>query len=125
MVDFKEQVKEVLKGQNVTNMDASYTLIQDLLRGNTLTAFNNKQATFKSQYLENLQHCLNAVMVQVFPNKAYKLQKRYLQHTMHKHRHISVLKCIARVIKLNNYLTDFSMPAGIEAKKLEDEEILE
>eukprot|EP00957_Ditylum_brightwellii_P011220 849320-Ditylum_brightwellii.AAC.1 len=32
---------------------------------------------------------------------------------------------IARVIKLNNYLTEFPTPAGIEAKKLEDEKILE
>eukprot|EP00957_Ditylum_brightwellii_P000873 69101-Ditylum_brightwellii.AAC.1 len=44
----------------------------------TLTALNNKQATFEEQTLENLEHCLNAVAVQVFPNKAYKLQKWYI-----------------------------------------------
>eukprot|EP00957_Ditylum_brightwellii_P053387 4046333-Ditylum_brightwellii.AAC.1 len=60
---------------------------------------------FESQSPENLKYCLNAMMVPVFPNKAYKLQKR--------------------VIKLNNYLTEFPMSAGIAAKKLEDEEILE
>eukprot|EP00957_Ditylum_brightwellii_P090996 6928726-Ditylum_brightwellii.AAC.1 len=43
--------------------------------GNPLTVFNNKQATFEEQNLENLKHCLNAMTVQVFPNKAYKLQK--------------------------------------------------
>jgi hypothetical protein len=75
---FKMQMKQVLKGQNVTDVDALYTLIQDLLRGEALTMFNNKQATFNKQCLENLEHCLNAMMVHVFPNKAYKLQKRYL-----------------------------------------------
>eukprot|EP00957_Ditylum_brightwellii_P115884 8839556-Ditylum_brightwellii.AAC.1 len=30
-------------------MDALYTLIQDLLRGNAPTAFNNKQTTFDKQ----------------------------------------------------------------------------
>eukprot|EP00957_Ditylum_brightwellii_P114728 8748316-Ditylum_brightwellii.AAC.1 len=69
------KVKQVPKGQNVTYVDASYTLVWDLLRGNTLTAFNNKQATFDKQSLEYLEHCLNAVTVHVFPNKAYKLQK--------------------------------------------------
>eukprot|EP00957_Ditylum_brightwellii_P138010 10521945-Ditylum_brightwellii.AAC.1 len=69
------EVKQVLKGHNMNDMDAAYTFIQDLLRGGVLTAFNNKQATFKEQTLENLEHCLNAVTVQVFPNKAYKLQK--------------------------------------------------
>eukprot|EP00957_Ditylum_brightwellii_P168701 12840690-Ditylum_brightwellii.AAC.1 len=36
------EVKQVLRGQNVGNMDAMYTLVQDLLRGNALTAFNNE-----------------------------------------------------------------------------------
>eukprot|EP00957_Ditylum_brightwellii_P024400 1842166-Ditylum_brightwellii.AAC.1 len=44
---------------------------------------------------------------------------------MHKPRHISVHKWIARVIKLNNYLTEFPTLTGIEANKLEDEEILD
>eukprot|EP00957_Ditylum_brightwellii_P060863 4620237-Ditylum_brightwellii.AAC.1 len=68
-------VKQVLRGQNVGNMDTTYTLVQDLLRVNALTTFNNKQAIFKEQMADNLQYCLNAVTVQVFPNKAYKLQK--------------------------------------------------
>eukprot|EP00957_Ditylum_brightwellii_P068263 5182492-Ditylum_brightwellii.AAC.1 len=77
----------------MTNVDALYTLIWDLLRGNALTAFNNEQAKFENQFPENLEHCLNAVTVQV--------------------------------IKSNNYLAEFPTPTGIEAKKLEDEEILE
>eukprot|EP00957_Ditylum_brightwellii_P169525 12902390-Ditylum_brightwellii.AAC.1 len=66
---FKKQVKQVLKGQNAGNMDAAYTLVQDLLRGGTLTVFNNKRATFKEQMWDNLDHCLNAMTAQVFPNK--------------------------------------------------------
>eukprot|EP00957_Ditylum_brightwellii_P136547 10413073-Ditylum_brightwellii.AAC.1 len=41
------EVKQVPKGQNMINVDASYTLVQDLLRGDTLTAFNNKRAAFE------------------------------------------------------------------------------
>eukprot|EP00957_Ditylum_brightwellii_P170682 12991932-Ditylum_brightwellii.AAC.1 len=109
----RSPVRQVLKGQKLTDVDALYTLVQDLLRGDALTAFNNEQATCKSQSLENLEHCLNAMAVQVFPIKAYKLQKRYIHHMMHKHRHIAVHKWIARVVKMNNYLTEFPTPAGI------------
>eukprot|EP00957_Ditylum_brightwellii_P142152 10830350-Ditylum_brightwellii.AAC.1 len=40
-------MKQVLRGQNVGNMDAAYTLVQELLRGNTLIVSNNKQAMFE------------------------------------------------------------------------------
>eukprot|EP00957_Ditylum_brightwellii_P171664 13069271-Ditylum_brightwellii.AAC.1 len=106
-------------------MNVMYTLVQDLLRGNTLIVFNNKQVTFGEQTPENPKHCLNTVTVEVFPNKAYKLQERYIRHMMHKPRHISVCKWIATVVKLNNYMTEFPTPTGIEARKLEMEEILE
>eukprot|EP00957_Ditylum_brightwellii_P102122 7784768-Ditylum_brightwellii.AAC.1 len=63
--------------------------------------------------------------VQVFPNKAYKLQKQYIRHMMHKPRHISVCKWISRVVKLNNYLMEFHTSTGVEARKLEPDKILE
>eukprot|EP00957_Ditylum_brightwellii_P040042 3030333-Ditylum_brightwellii.AAC.2 len=44
---------------------------------------------------------------------------------MHKTRHVPVCKWIARVVKLNDYLTEFPMPMGVKAKKLEQEELLE
>eukprot|EP00957_Ditylum_brightwellii_P033726 2556159-Ditylum_brightwellii.AAC.1 len=56
-------VKEVLRRQNVSNVDAVHPLVQDLIRGDALTAFNNKQAMFKEQTLDNFEHCLNAVTV--------------------------------------------------------------
>eukprot|EP00957_Ditylum_brightwellii_P128902 9832751-Ditylum_brightwellii.AAC.1 len=73
--------------------------------------FNNKQATFEEQMSGDLKHCLNAVTVHVFPIKAYKLQKQCIQHMMYKPRHV--------------YLTEFSTPPGVEARKMDQEEILE
>eukprot|EP00957_Ditylum_brightwellii_P120699 9206424-Ditylum_brightwellii.AAC.1 len=68
---------------------------------------------------DNLNHCLNDVTVQALPNKVYKLQKWYICHTMYKPMHIPIRKWIPMVVKLNNYCTEFPMPAGVEAKKLE------
>eukprot|EP00957_Ditylum_brightwellii_P134384 10244921-Ditylum_brightwellii.AAC.3 len=59
-------------------MDATYTLVRDLLRGNALSVFKNEQATFKEETPENLKYCLNAMTIQVFQNKAYKIQKQYI-----------------------------------------------
>eukprot|EP00957_Ditylum_brightwellii_P074756 5681620-Ditylum_brightwellii.AAC.1 len=58
----KHQVKQVLKGQNIRDMDAVYTLVQDLLKGDALMTFNNKQAMFKEQMTNNLEKGLNAMM---------------------------------------------------------------
>eukprot|EP00957_Ditylum_brightwellii_P182372 13892924-Ditylum_brightwellii.AAC.1 len=48
---FKHQVKQVLKSQNIGDMDTAYTLVHNLLRGSALMAFNNKQAMFEEQTL--------------------------------------------------------------------------
>eukprot|EP00957_Ditylum_brightwellii_P164606 12532911-Ditylum_brightwellii.AAC.1 len=106
-------------------MDAVYTLVQDLPRGDAQMVFNNKQAMFKEQTMDNLKHCLNARTVYVFLNKTYKLQKWYTLYMTHKPRHMSAHKWIARVTKLNNYLTEFPMLTRVEAKKMDQEEILE
>eukprot|EP00957_Ditylum_brightwellii_P067199 5100291-Ditylum_brightwellii.AAC.1 len=72
---------------------------------NALNAFSNKQTMSKEQMSDNIDHCLNAMIVQVSPNKAYKLQKQ--------------------VTELNNYLTESPAPARFKARKLEQEELLE
>eukprot|EP00957_Ditylum_brightwellii_P101822 7760487-Ditylum_brightwellii.AAC.2 len=88
-------------------------------------ALINKQATFEELMPENLEHCLNAVTVCIFPNRAYKLQKWCIWHMMHNLRHMSACKWIARVIKLKKYPSEFPTPANIEATKMDQEKILE
>eukprot|EP00957_Ditylum_brightwellii_P116145 8860243-Ditylum_brightwellii.AAC.1 len=106
-------------------MDMTYTLVNDLLKDNAQTAFNNKQPTFKILIVDNLNKCMDAVVVYIFPNKAYKLQKRYIWLMSHKLRHTSACKLIARVIKLNNYLSEFPTPPIVVPRNMEMEEILE
>eukprot|EP00957_Ditylum_brightwellii_P014942 1126262-Ditylum_brightwellii.AAC.1 len=43
----------------------------------------------------------------------------------HNSRHISAHNWIARVTKLNNYLTEFPSPPRVELRKMDWEEILE
>eukprot|EP00957_Ditylum_brightwellii_P185704 14138707-Ditylum_brightwellii.AAC.3 len=51
---FKKQVKHVLKGQNIGDMDTAYRLVWDLLKGQALMAFTNEQATFNELTAENI-----------------------------------------------------------------------
>eukprot|EP00957_Ditylum_brightwellii_P081547 6203591-Ditylum_brightwellii.AAC.2 len=69
--------------------------------------------------------CLNTMTVHVFPNKAYKLQKWYIWHMIHKPRHISACKWIARVAMLNNYPMEFPTPSRVVPRKLDQKELLE
>eukprot|EP00957_Ditylum_brightwellii_P091202 6943535-Ditylum_brightwellii.AAC.2 len=80
---------------------------------------------FEEQTVDNLKQCLTAMMVHIFPNKVYKLQKWYIWHMTYKPRHISAHKWIARMIKLNSYLLEFPMPPRIEPRKTDQDEILE
>eukprot|EP00957_Ditylum_brightwellii_P071079 5402170-Ditylum_brightwellii.AAC.1 len=59
---FKRQLKQVLKGKNINNVDIAYTLVHDLLKGNTLVAFNNKQDTLEKPTPDNLVKCLDDIM---------------------------------------------------------------
>eukprot|EP00957_Ditylum_brightwellii_P211204 15365889-Ditylum_brightwellii.AAC.2 len=100
---FKNQVKQVIKSQNIKDVDGVYMMVRDLLRGNTLMDFNNKHATFTEQIVDSLNQYLNTVIVHVFPNKAYKLQKPYIWYMTHKSRHVSAHKWINRITKPNNF----------------------
>eukprot|EP00957_Ditylum_brightwellii_P011192 847512-Ditylum_brightwellii.AAC.1 len=74
----EKSLVHLLAIENMTNVDALYTFAQNLLRGNALTAFNNKLAT------------------PGIPKQSIQAPEE-----------------------------EFPTPTGIEAKKLEDEEILE
>eukprot|EP00957_Ditylum_brightwellii_P091203 6943535-Ditylum_brightwellii.AAC.3 len=41
ILSFKRQVKQVLKEQNIGDIDTMCTLVRDLLRDNAIAAFNN------------------------------------------------------------------------------------
>eukprot|EP00957_Ditylum_brightwellii_P003572 270738-Ditylum_brightwellii.AAC.2 len=68
---FESQAKQIIEGQNINNIDTAYILVYDLLKVNVLMAFNNEQANIEEQTLDNLDRCLDVVMLHISPNKAY------------------------------------------------------
>eukprot|EP00957_Ditylum_brightwellii_P073672 5597665-Ditylum_brightwellii.AAC.2 len=91
-------------------MGTAYTLVQDLLRSNALTVFSSKQATFDELMADNL-------------SRPAPCRRGYIWYMAHKLRHLFACKWIARIMKLNSYLTEFPIPPRVVTRKMDREEI--
>eukprot|EP00957_Ditylum_brightwellii_P160380 12209470-Ditylum_brightwellii.AAC.1 len=70
-----DAIAQVIKGQDIQDGDAAYSLVKSLLKGDTLPVFKNKEASQEIKDSPAFTKCLPAVTEHVFPKKAYKTQK--------------------------------------------------
>eukprot|EP00957_Ditylum_brightwellii_P189435 14418702-Ditylum_brightwellii.AAC.1 len=77
-LQFVDAITQVIKGQDIQDRGAVYLLVKNLLRGDTLQVFKNKEASQDVKDCPNFTKCLAAVTEHIFPKKAYKTQKKYL-----------------------------------------------
>eukprot|EP00957_Ditylum_brightwellii_P055247 4187491-Ditylum_brightwellii.AAC.1 len=68
----------VLKGQNVTQGPASYAVAKTLLKGNTLTVFEQAGIDHGNQTVPHFKLCLDNMVTHIFPEKVRQAQ-RYLK----------------------------------------------
>eukprot|EP00957_Ditylum_brightwellii_P020447 1541446-Ditylum_brightwellii.AAC.1 len=79
-LQFMEAIAQVIKGQNIQDGNEAYSLVKSLLKGDALQVFQNKE---ESQDIKDdlaFTKCLAAVTEHVFPKKAYKTLKKYIQN---------------------------------------------
>eukprot|EP00957_Ditylum_brightwellii_P178479 13595386-Ditylum_brightwellii.AAC.1 len=72
-----EAIAQVIKGQDIQDRDASYSLLKSLLKGDAIQVFTNEE---ESQDIKDglaFTKCLVAATKHIFPKKAYKTQKKY------------------------------------------------
>eukprot|EP00957_Ditylum_brightwellii_P083212 6326727-Ditylum_brightwellii.AAC.1 len=110
-----------MKGQVIQDSKATYTLVKSLLMGYTLQVFQNKEANQKERDNSAFTKCFGAVTEHIFPKKAYKTQKKYIQNN-HEPLRFGSHKWILHMIKLNDYLVIFPVPEGVTATKLSHKE---
>ena len=79
-LQFVDTIMQVIKGQDIQDRDAAYSLVKSLLRGDALQVFENKEASQDVKDGPNFTKCLYVVTEHVFPKKAYKTQKKYIQN---------------------------------------------
>eukprot|EP00957_Ditylum_brightwellii_P131099 9999958-Ditylum_brightwellii.AAC.1 len=75
-----DAIAQVIKGQDIQDGDAAYSLVKSLLKGDALQVFKNKEVSQDIKNSPAFTKCLAAVMEHIFPKKAYKMQKKYIQN---------------------------------------------
>eukprot|EP00957_Ditylum_brightwellii_P049440 3751088-Ditylum_brightwellii.AAC.1 len=69
-----EAIAQVIKGQNIQDGDAAYSLVKSLLKGDALQVFQNKEEGQEIKESLAFTKCLAAVTKLLLPKKAYKTQ---------------------------------------------------
>eukprot|EP00957_Ditylum_brightwellii_P018282 1377413-Ditylum_brightwellii.AAC.1 len=70
-----DAIMQVIKGQDIQDVDAAYLLVKSLLKGDALQIFKNEEASQEAKDGPAFTKCLAAVTEHMFPKKAYKTQK--------------------------------------------------
>eukprot|EP00957_Ditylum_brightwellii_P014067 1060771-Ditylum_brightwellii.AAC.1 len=70
-----EAIVQVIKGQDIQDGDAAYSLVTSLLKGGALQVFQNEEESQEIKDSAAFTKCLAAVIKHIFPKKAYNMQK--------------------------------------------------
>eukprot|EP00957_Ditylum_brightwellii_P080443 6118473-Ditylum_brightwellii.AAC.1 len=119
-----DAIAQVIKGQDIQDGDAAYSLVKSLLKGDTLQVFKNKEVSQDVKDGRAFTKCLAAVMEQVFPKRAYKTQKKYIWNIW-KPLVLGSQEWTLRMIKLNDYLEFFLVPDRVSATKIARKEFVD
>eukprot|EP00957_Ditylum_brightwellii_P194229 14792662-Ditylum_brightwellii.AAC.1 len=75
-----EAITQVIKGRDIQDGDVEYLLVKNLLKKDTLQVFQNEEASQEVKDGLAFIECLVAITKHIFPKKAYKMQKKYIQN---------------------------------------------
>lgn len=104
---FETKLQDVYVGQQLTTDPMQYQMARRLLQGEPLQQFNRKADILGNESVANLNECLHAVCLSVFPNAALKHQKRYMHRVIHKPKEAEMKAYYACYQELNRYLKRF------------------
>jgi hypothetical protein len=127
-LEFIDKVKMVFVGQNLMKAPQKFAFVRTVLKGDALAHFEQACASAGSpagsETDATFQQCLNSLTTHVFPQRALRIQKRYMRRYMRKPREMKMRHFRSRVVEMNNYLARF--PAKFnESQKLDDEELMD
>eukprot|EP00957_Ditylum_brightwellii_P145199 11059113-Ditylum_brightwellii.AAC.1 len=79
-LQFMEVITQVIKGQDIKDGDAAYSLVKSQLKGDALQVFKNKEESQEIKDGLAFTKCLAAVTELVFPRKHTKHRKSASKH---------------------------------------------
>eukprot|EP00957_Ditylum_brightwellii_P142486 10855575-Ditylum_brightwellii.AAC.1 len=106
-IKFQRRLQAMLKGQNVTQGPPSYAVAKTLLKGNTLTVFEQAKIDHDTQTMPHFELCFDDVAKHVFPKKSRQTQKRYMRRNLWLVGGMTVKDWVAQILELNRHLKDF------------------
>eukprot|EP00957_Ditylum_brightwellii_P196517 14973140-Ditylum_brightwellii.AAC.1 len=123
-LQFMEAIAQVIKGQDIQDGDVAYSLVKSLLKGDALQIFKNKEGSQEIKDSSAFTKCLVTVTEHIFPKKAYKMQKKYIQNIC-KLLRLGSRKWILQMIKPNDYLVHFLVLDRVTATKISCKEFVD
>ena len=119
------KMDEVIKGQNINTNGDKVILVRQLFKGSALTAFENELPDGTRVTDAHIRKGLNAMAKVVFPDKAYRNQKKALKR-FKKPKEMTFRIFANRMKKLNEYLVHFPVLAnGTTPRALPNDELAE
>eukprot|EP00957_Ditylum_brightwellii_P177090 13490545-Ditylum_brightwellii.AAC.1 len=76
-LQFVNAIAQAIKGQDIKDGKAAYSLVNNLMKGDAMQVFQNKEESQDVKDSLAFTKYLAAVTEHVFPKKAYKIQKEY------------------------------------------------
>ena len=122
---FMDRLGRCITRQNTTSGAAKFALTRRLLDGAVKTAFENAAQLQGAHTNSSFQACLMAVTEDVSPPKALLNQKRFMRRFLRKPAEMTAKDYVARVCKINSYLTAFPTDPGRQATKLPTNKLLD
>eukprot|EP00957_Ditylum_brightwellii_P129124 9849337-Ditylum_brightwellii.AAC.1 len=124
-IKFQRRLQAVLKGQNVTQGSPSYAVAKTLLKGNTLTVFEQAEIDHGTQSVPHFELCLDDVAEHAFPKKARQTQKHYMRRNLQLVGGMTVKEWVAQVSELNGHLNNFPVTNGNHIQPLDNNKLLD
>eukprot|EP00957_Ditylum_brightwellii_P136727 10426532-Ditylum_brightwellii.AAC.1 len=115
---------KVIKGQDIQDGKAAYSLVKSLLKEDALQVFQDREESQDVKDSPVFTKCLASITKHVFPKKAYKIQNKYIQ-SICKSMRLGFCKWILQIIKLNDYLVNSPVPEGVTATKISHKEFVD
>lgn len=122
-LEFRRNLKKAIVGQHITTGPPMFSMARRLMAGDALSVFNNRAAELGAETTANFKQVMNALAAHVFPQRALRMQKRYMRRYMRKPKGQTTREYIARVNEINEYLSLF--PPFEADQKLPTDEILD
>ena len=108
-------------GLNLTTGVAQFRMMRNIIKGDALRVFNNKQAELGNETNVSFDECLMAVTTHVFPLRALVRQKRHMRRYMRKPRDMTSRQHIALIQEMSENLTLY--PGGDADSPFDEDEL--